>query len=129
MNKFGVNLSKADQEKMLTQGEIKLKKYKAAISSMTKKEKVKPDLLNPSRKRRVAKGCGQKEKDIDQMVVEFKQMKKMMDGMKPLMSMMKGQGSMPMPNPSMFTPGGAKMGNGFQAPRGGLLKGFKPKKK
>jgi signal recognition particle subunit SRP54 len=129
LNKFGVNLSKDDKEKMLTQGEVKIKKYKAAISSMTVLEKKKPDLLNSNRKRRVAKGCGQKEKDIDLMVTEFKQMKKMMDNLKPLMGMMGSGNSMPMPSPAMFNPGGPRMGSGLQAPRSGLLKGFKPKKK
>lgn len=128
LNKFGVNISKDDQEKMLSQGEVKLKKYKAAISSMTKEEKVKPDILSSNRKRRVAKGAGQKEKDIDQMVSEFKQMKKMMDNMKPLMGMMKG-GGLPSSGPlsALNNPSGPRI-NGFQPQRTSLLKGFKPKK-
>lgn len=125
LNKFGVNMSKDDQEKILSQGELRLKKYKAAISSMTKEEKLKPDLLNSSRKRRIAKGAGQKEKDLDQMVSEFKQMKTMMNNLKPLMGMMKGQSSMSNP---LLNPSGPRM-NGFQPQRSSLLKGFKPKKK
>ena len=125
LNKFGVNMSKDDQEKILSQGELRLKKYKAAISSMTKEEKLKPDLLNSSRKRRIAKGAGQKEKDLDQMVSEFKQMKTMMNNLKPLMGMMKGQQSM---NNPLLNPSGPKM-SGFQPQRSSLLKGFKPKKK
>ncbi len=117
LNKFGVNISKVDQEKMLSQGELKLKKYKSAISSMTKEEKFKPDLLNSSRKRRIAKGAGQKEKDIDLMVTEFKQMKKMMSNLKPLMGMMKGGEA-----PSL-----SSMGN-MKPQRSSVLKGFKPKK-
>ncbi len=131
---LGINMDKATQEKMLSETEVKMKKFKAAIQSMTKKEKVKPDLLNSSRKRRIAKGSGLKEKDVDQMVKEFNQMRTLMNQFKPFMAMFQNKsGTMTKDTlkdlmhetnqPSLFGP------KGQSGPKGNLLKGFKPKKK
>ena len=113
MNQAGININKETQEKMLSESEVKMKKFKSAIQSMTKEEKIKPDLLNSSRKRRVSKGAGLKEYDLDKLVKEFNQMKKLMDQFKPLM------GGFQMP--------GAKQ-QSLSKPQSNLLKGFKPKK-
>jgi signal recognition particle subunit SRP54 len=55
-----------------------LKRVEAIISSMTTVERHDPDLLNASRKRRVAKGSGTTVQDINQLITQFRQMQKMM---------------------------------------------------
>ena len=96
LNQMGVNMNKMSQEKMLSESETKLKKQKALIQSMTNEERTNPSLLIPSRNRRIARGAGQKEKDVEKLISEFKQMKKLMDQFKPMMGMLKGQGSSPL---------------------------------
>jgi signal recognition particle subunit SRP54 len=67
----------------LKQGEDQLKKAEAMISSMTKAERQDPDLLssNPSRRRRIAKGCGRTESEVNQLISQFTQMRNMMQQM------------------------------------------------
>jgi signal recognition particle subunit SRP54 len=67
----------------------------AIINSMTKKERRHPDLLNGSRRARVAKGSGTTPADVNKMLKQFQQMEKMMSklasgGMKGMMRGMKG---------------------------------------
>ncbi len=50
----------------------------AIILSMTKKERQKPDILNASRKKRIAKGSGVKVEDVNSLLKRFEQMQKMM---------------------------------------------------
>ena len=126
LGQLGTNINKETQEKMLSEGEVKMKKFKAAIQSMTKEERVKPRLLTPSRIRRVAKGSGQKERDVDKLVNEFNKMKKIMDNIKPLMGMMQGQSESPKDLLKNLMPN-VKSNTKFK-PQGNLLKGFKPKK-
>lgn len=52
-------------------------KFRAIIYSMTKQERANPDIINPSRKRRIAKGCGMQVEDVNKMLAQFKQMQKM----------------------------------------------------
>ncbi|MFN3410662.1 MAG: signal recognition particle protein [Exilispira sp.] len=57
--------------------------YKVIIQSMTKKERENPLLINnPSRRKRIARGCGKKLIDIIQLQRDFDNMKKMMQKMK-----------------------------------------------
>ncbi len=71
-----------------------LKNIKAMVASMTKKERENPDLLNNSRKQRIAKGCGLDTVEINRMIKQFKNAGKMAkkfsgkNGMKQLQSMM-----------------------------------------
>lgn len=51
---------------------------RAIIFSMTKEEREKPEIINPSRKRRIASGCGMKVEDVNKLLSQFKQMQKMM---------------------------------------------------
>jgi signal recognition particle subunit SRP54 len=53
-------------------------KFKAIIYSMTMQERTHPDIINPSRKRRIAKGCGMQVEDVNKLLSQFKQMQKMM---------------------------------------------------
>ena len=50
----------------------------AMITSMTKEEREKPSLINPSRKRRIAAGSGRKVEDVNRLLKQFEQMQKMM---------------------------------------------------
>lgn len=50
----------------------------AIILSMTPQERSKPDLLNASRKKRVAAGCGLKVEDVNRLLNQFKETQKMM---------------------------------------------------
>jgi signal recognition particle subunit SRP54 len=67
----------------LKQGEDQLKKAEAMIQSMTKEERANPDLLasTPSRRRRIAKGCGYSESDVSKLIAEFTRMRSMMQQM------------------------------------------------
>lgn len=73
-------------------------KVESIILSMTPTERAKPELLNMSRKRRIAKGCGRNIHEINMFIKQFDQMRKMMHmmskgkGMDKLMQGMPGQG-------------------------------------
>lgn len=55
-----------------------LSKTEAIIYSMTKKERSNPDILNPSRKKRIAAGAGVDISEVNALVKQFEQSKKMM---------------------------------------------------
>lgn len=57
------------------------KGVEAIISSMTPFERTNPDKIDPSRKKRIAKGCGRDMNEINQFFKQFDQMKQMMKGM------------------------------------------------
>ena len=57
----------------LAQGEVELRKFKAALSSMTRKERSNHKILNGSRKIRIAHGAGIKVEDIDRLLARFEQ--------------------------------------------------------
>ncbi|MDE5853281.1 MAG: signal recognition particle protein [Oscillospiraceae bacterium] len=61
----------------LENGETKIIKIQAIISSMTKKEREKPSIINPQRKRRIAAGSGTTVPDVNQLLRQFEQMQKM----------------------------------------------------
>ncbi|MDR1410250.1 MAG: signal recognition particle protein [Oscillospiraceae bacterium] len=52
-------------------------RMRAIILSMTPKERTNPDILNGSRKKRIAAGCGRPVEDINRLLNQYKQMKKM----------------------------------------------------
>jgi signal recognition particle subunit SRP54 len=60
------------------QVEKELKRQQALLGSMTPKEKSKPDILNSSRKRRIAAGAGSNIQEVNRLLKKFKQMQKMM---------------------------------------------------
>jgi len=55
-----------------------LYRIEAMITSMTPKERAKPAIINPSRKRRIAAGSGTKVEDVNRLLRQFEQMQKMM---------------------------------------------------
>lgn len=52
-------------------------RVEAIIKSMTKKEREKPDIINASRKRRIAAGSGMKVEDVNKLLRQYEQMKKL----------------------------------------------------
>ena len=67
----------------------KMERMEAIIYSMTVKERRNPDILNPSRKHRIAKGAGVDISEVNKLCKQFEQMKKMM---KQMPGMMGGKG-------------------------------------
>lgn len=59
-------------------GEKELGKVEAIIKSMTKAERRNPDMINGSRRRRIAAGSGTTVPDVNRLIKQFEQMKKMM---------------------------------------------------
>lgn len=60
------------------QAEKDMKRTEAIIFSMTKKEREKPALIDPKRKRRIAAGSGTQVQDVNRLLKQFEQMQKMM---------------------------------------------------
>ena len=60
------------------EGEKKMAQMEAIIYSMTVKERRNPEILNPSRKHRIAKGAGVDISEVNRMIKQFEQSKKMM---------------------------------------------------
>ena len=78
-----------------------IKRIKALIGSMTPKEREQPSLMNPSRKKRIAKGSGLSEVQINKILKQFKNASKMakklsskggMKGLQNMMNQMQGAG-------------------------------------
>ena len=67
-------------------------RVEAIINSMTFEERRKPGIINGSRRKRIARGSGTKIQDVNQLLRQFDQMKKMMKRMK---KMKFGRGMMP----------------------------------
>ena len=89
-------------------------RIEAIISSMTMKERRNPDVINGSRRARIAKGSGTTVQEVNQLLRNFEQMREMM---KRVMNMGKpGGGRMPR-IPGMGGMGG--MGGGPGGGRGG----------
>ncbi len=120
MNKIGGDV--------LEKGEEQLKRTEVMINSMTKQERENPDILasSPNRRRRVAKGSGNSEKEVSKLISDFTRMRTMMKQMgmgggMPAMPGMPGMGGMG----DLF--GGSGMNRpGFRPSAGG---GNKQKKK
>lgn len=89
LNKVAKDISMVDAEKQMGRTE-------AIINSMTLKERRNPRVLNASRKRRVARGSGTSVQEINQLLLQFRQMQKMMKDLrnprklKSFMSMLDG---------------------------------------
>lgn len=72
-------------------------RQKAIVLSMTKAERENPDLLNPSRRRRIAAGSGNSVVEVNRFIKQFKESQKMMQQM--------SKGSMPAGMDQMFGTG------------------------
>ena len=85
---------------------------RAIVMSMTPEERENPDVLNPSRKRRLAAGAGRPVVEVNRMVKQFNQMKKMMSGVM--------NGNMAGMEQMMNAMGGGANGAGFPGAGGGM---------
>ena len=57
--------------------ERQIDKMQAIILSMTPREREKPDIINPSRKKRIAAGCGMQVEDVNRLLSQYRQMQKL----------------------------------------------------
>lgn len=62
---------------------------------MTPQERSNPELINTSRKKRIAKGCGMDLAEINSFIKQFEQMRTMMKGMHDMKNMFGKMGGMP----------------------------------
>ena len=74
----GMGKMKGLDDDQTAQAEKNLARMEAMIYSMTLEERRNPDLLNPSRKHRIAKGAGVDISEVNRMVKQLNEMKKMM---------------------------------------------------
>lgn len=58
--------------------EVRMQKWRFIIQSMTKDEKKDPDVMNESRRKRIARGCGQPESEIKAMIKHYNDSKDFM---------------------------------------------------
>lgn len=83
----GMNLKKEDRDMISHEGEKQLKRIEVFIQSMTPEERSNPQLLNSSRKKRIAQGSGIPLHDINIFIKQFDQMRAMMKGMNQMKGM------------------------------------------
>ena len=77
----GLKISKDDRQMISHEGEKQFKRIEVFIQSMTPEEREHPELMNSSRKRRIAAGSGIPIHDVNVFINQFEQMRKMMKGM------------------------------------------------
>ncbi|MDD3594583.1 MAG: signal recognition particle protein [Candidatus Gastranaerophilales bacterium] len=74
-------IDKNTKDLIANQSEAQMKKIEACIKSMTSKERKKPEIINISRRERIAKGCGMEVADVTAFLKQFEQMRQMMQNM------------------------------------------------
>lgn len=72
----------------------RMKHMEAIVLSMTKKERANPSLLNNSRRQRIARGSGRSLMEVNKLIKNFSEMKKMMSGKGKMGNLMKQMGGM-----------------------------------
>ena len=85
----GLGNKAKDIEGMIDEKDMARKE--AIILSMTPKERANPDLLNPSRKKRIAQGAGVDIAEVNRMVKQFDQTRKMMKQMSVMLGVKSGK--------------------------------------
>ena len=71
-------LSGVVKEDQLDVLQNKMEKWRFIIQSMTKEEKKNPDIINDSRRKRIARGCGTTEHDVRDLIKQYNNSKHMM---------------------------------------------------
>ena len=84
-------LKKDDRDEISNLGEKQMKRIEAFINSMTQEERNNPQIINASRKKRIAKGCGMELSEVNSFINQFEQMQKMMKGFSGFQEKMKKQ--------------------------------------
>ncbi|RTL39844.1 MAG: signal recognition particle protein [Candidatus Melainabacteria bacterium] len=90
-----LGLNSEVQDKIAVEGEAKFRLYERAINSMTVAERQKPQIIDMSRRRRIAKGAGMKDSEVGQMLNEFEQMRQMMAQVRKMFGAFGGGGANP----------------------------------
>jgi len=86
--------------KELSGEQADLRRFDAIISSMTPDERRSPEIINGSRRARIARGSGSNVQDVNRLLKQFAQLKKMMKQFKTMegrLGKLKGLGGFPMP--------------------------------
>ena len=91
----GIKINKDDRQKLSHESDKQFKRIEVFTQSMTPEERSNPDLINTSRKKRIAKGCGMSLAEVNQIITQFQQMRMMMKGMSDIKEMMSKSGGMP----------------------------------
>lgn len=85
-----------DKVKDASIDEKQMKRVEAIILSMTPKERAKPDILNARRRQRIARGSGVSVSEVNNLILRFTQMRKMMKNMGAMKKLMaKAGGGLP----------------------------------
>jgi signal recognition particle subunit SRP54 len=79
----------------LSLGDSQMKRVEAIVQSMTREERRRPELLNASRRTRIARGSGTSVAEVNDLLKQFNQMKRMMKDMGKLQKKMARKGAMP----------------------------------
>jgi signal recognition particle subunit SRP54 len=98
IDKLPAQLAQAAQAQSADMGEKQMRRIEGIINSMTRRERLHPELMKASRKRRVAAGAGVQVQEVNRLLNQFEQMQKMMKQMQKggLAKMMRGmKGMMP----------------------------------
>jgi signal recognition particle subunit SRP54 len=73
--------------------EKQLKRVEAIILSMTPQERARPDILNARRRQRIARGSGVHVGEVNNLILRFTQMRKMMKNMGAMKKLMAKAGA------------------------------------
>src|SRR3989442_10567917 len=95
---FGKMLKGAPKE--LSGEQADLDRFEAIICSMTPGERRNPEVINGSRRQRIARGSGSSVQDVNRLLKQFAQLKKMMKQFKSMegrLGKLEGPGGLPMP--------------------------------
>ena len=74
MGKMKVPNQELDQKRMA--------RMEAVVRSMTEQERLRPEIINASRKRRIPRGCGQQVSDVNRLLNQYESIRKMVRMMK-----------------------------------------------
>lgn len=83
----GLNIGKDARDKISHESEKQFKRIEVFIQSMTPQERSNPDLIDASRKKRIAKGCGMDLNEVNMFIKQFNQMRTMMSGLSGMKNM------------------------------------------
>lgn len=122
----GMNKEMRDAAKNVDDGQ--LDRIEAIIRSMTPLERRNPNLIDGSRRTRIANGCGRSVQDVNQLLKQFDQMKKMMKslGRGGMPQLPGGMGKMGAMAAKMAARTGQELPPGFEALGQGLRQGDAP---
>lgn len=91
----GLNLGKDDRDLISNEADKQFKRFEVFIQSMTPEERRRPEIINTSRKKRIASGCGMSMQEVNRFITQFNQTRAMMSGMNSLKKMFTGGGGVP----------------------------------